>query len=435
MADTAQQQAADPKESLDTREEWEIQRDEFKSSADAHFRAKSYPAAIADYTSALQLDPTNHILLSNKSAAHLANGEKSKALHDARQCVENAPKDWVKGHTRLAAAMSALGRYSEAIKVYTFVLNDIDASNEVAKRGLEDCRAKERQISERKKEENLRVQRELDRQRSSADENSFDKPSDNGASVEKKKDSSSPANEEDDLLDDFFSEVEAATENPKPRNESPEDQDDSKNRIKIHLNDLGTSASQIDRLLQTNYEWKNLNPFYVLDIPHTVDDESVISARYRALSLLVHPDKNAEDAIRAKAAFEQVKKAMEQMNDETKRRHLSQLVEQGYKQGKRDWEEELAKNPNASASMSEKEKQDGLSSSQNKATMKIFASIEAKRRDVERRKRKFEQRERAQEDEEKEREKKERDHDKNWREVGRVEKRVGNWRDFQKKKG
>jgi DnaJ family protein C protein 8 len=236
-------------------------------------------------------------------------------------------------------------------------------------------------------------------------------------------------------LDDFFSEVEAATENPKLRTESPEDQDDSKNRIKIHLNDLGTSASQIDRLLQTNYEWKNLNPFYVLDIPHTVDNESIISARYRALSLLVHPDKNAEDVIRAKAAFEQVKKAMEQMNDETKRRHLSQLVEQGYKQGKRDWEEELAKNPNASASMSEKEKQDGLSSSQNKATMKIFASIEAKRRDVERRKRKFEQRERAQEDEEKEREKKERDHDKNWREVGRVEKRVGNWRDFQKKKG
>jgi DnaJ family protein C protein 8 len=430
MADTTHE--ASDKEPADTREEWEIQRDEFKSSADAHFRAKSYPAAIADYQSALQLDPTNHILLSNKSAAHLANGEKSKALHDARQCVENAPKDWVKGHTRLAAAMAALGRHSEAIKVYTSVLNDMDPNNEVAKKGLEDCRAKERQVLERTKEENLRVQRELDRQRSR--ENLDIPSSDNGASVEKKK-STSPPNEEDDLLDDFFSEVEAASDKPKPQTESTTvDQDDSNNRIKIHLSDLGTSSSQIDRLLQTNYEWKNLNPFYVLDIPHTVDDESIISARYRALSLLVHPDKNSEDAIRAKAAFEQVKKAMEQMNDETKRRHLSQLVEQGHKQGKRDWDEELGKNPNA-ASMSEKEKQDGLSASQNKATMKIFASIEAKRRDVERRKRKYEQRERAQEDEEKEREKKERDHDKSWREVGRVEKRVGNWRDFQKKKG
>ena len=54
---------------------------------------------------------------------------------------------------------------------------------------------------------------------------------------------------------------------------------------------------------------------------------------------------------------------------------------------------------------------------------------------MERRKRKYEQRERAQEDEEVEREKNIRDHDKKWRETGRVEKRVGNWRDFQKKQG
>jgi DnaJ family protein C protein 8 len=85
--------------------------------------------------------------------------------------------------------------------------------------------------------------------------------------------------------------------------------------------------------------------------------------------------------------------------------------------------------------MSEVKKAEGLTAAQTKATMKIFASIEAKRRDVERRKRKFEQREREQEDEEKEKEKNERDHDKKWRETGRVEKRVGNWRDFQKRNG
>jgi len=63
--------------------------------------------------------------------------------------------------------------------------------------------------------------------------------------------------------------------------------------------------------------------------------------------------------------------------------------------------------------------------------MKIFAEIEQKRRNIERSKHDFEQRERAQEDEEKTKEKNEREHDKNWREGQRVDKRVGNWRDFQ----
>ncbi|KAL7547085.1 hypothetical protein ACHAWF_010403 [Thalassiosira exigua] len=63
--------------------------------------------------------------------------------------------------------------------------------------------------------------------------------------------------------------------------------------------------------------------------------------------------------------------------------------------------------------------------------MKIFAEIEQKRRNIERRKRGYEQRERAQEDEEKAKEKNEREHDKRWREGQRVDKRVGNWRDFQ----
>ena len=410
----------------ETREEWEIQRDQFKSAADAHFRSKSYAAAISSYQSALELDPTNYILLSNKSAAHLANGEKSKALHDARKCVENAPKDWVKGYTRLAAAMASLGRYGEAIKVYSSVF-EYDAENAVAKRGIEDCRSKERQDVERRKEEAMMMQAELDRQKAAKEEEQ--KPP--TVNVETKKESTG---EEDDLLDDFFSEVEKATEKPKKAQEATtsQEQDDSNNRIKIHLSDLGTSASQIDRLITTNYEWKNLNPFYVLDIPHTIDDESIISARYRALSLLVHPDKNTQDGVRAKAAFEQVKKAMEQINDENKRKHLSQLVEQGHKQGKRDWEEELSKRP-PNTTFTDAERKQGLKAAQSLATMKIFASIEAKRRDVERRKRKFEQRERAQEDEEKAKEKNERDHDKAWRETARVERRVGNWRDFQKK--
>lgn len=397
----------------DNREEWEIRRDELKSTGDGHFRSKAYQPAIQAYADALQLDPTNHIILSNKSAAHLANGEKSKALHDARKCVEYSDGKWAKGHTRLAAAMMSLGRYGEAADAYSTVLNEVEPNNEVAKRGFEDCRKKEQQLREEKERELRKMQEVLDQQKKVEKEESNNQKDDNGG------------DEEDDLLDDFFSEVEKATEKPKPTKKSEPDEE-ATNRIKTQLNDLGTSQSQIDRLLQVNYEWKNLNPFYVLDIPHTIDDDSIISARYRALSLLVHPDKCLDDPVRAKTAFEQVRKAMNQMNDVDKRKHVRALIEEGMKQGKRAWKEECSK-----SSSVQLDNEEGLSQAQSKATMKIFAEIEQKRREIERRKRKFEQRERAQEDDEKKKETDERRFQKEWREGERVDKRVGNWRDFQ----
>ncbi|KAL7443760.1 hypothetical protein ACHAXM_009043 [Skeletonema potamos] len=402
----------------DNREEWEVRRDDLKATGDAHFRSNAYLPAIQAYADALQLDPTNHIILSNKSAAHLANGEKSKALFDARKCVEYSDGKWSKGHTRLAAAMMSLGRYGEAAEAYSTVLNQLDPNSEVAKQGLEDCRKKELQLREGKERELRKMQEELDQQKKAEKEGKGEQETNNNKE-------SNVGDEDDDLLDDFFSEVEKATEKPsnKPDNDSGEE---PTNRIKTQLNDLGTSQSQIDRLLQVNYEWKNLNPFYVLDIPHTIDDDSIISARYRALSLLVHPDKNSDDPVRAKTAFEQVRKAMNQMNDDDKRKHVRALVEEGMKQGKRDWNEECSKRSNVDSANKE-----GLAQAQSKATMKIFAEIEQKRREIERRKRKFEQRERAQEDEEKKKETNERRFHKEWREGERVDKRVGNWRDFQ----
>jgi len=394
----------------DTREDWEISRDEFKAKADNHFRAKEYPQATASYADALQLDPTNHIILSNKSGAHLANGEKSKALHDARKCVEHAP-EWPKGYTRLAAAMESLGRYNEASKTYSKVLNELDPANAAAKKGLEICRARQQKQREEKEREARELQERIDREEAEKREK------EEGGDASKE-----PKTEEDDLLDDFFSEVEQVSEKkPKKENAKPE------KRIKEQLKDLGTSTQEIDRLLEVNYEWKNLNPFYVLGIPHQIDDESVISTRYRALSLLVHPDKCLDDPVRAKSAFEEVRKAMNMMNDTDKRRHVRALIDEGMKQGKRNWDVEKSEHGMMSA---ETEKQ-GLKDAQSKATMKIFAEIERKRRDVERRKRQYEQRERAQEDEERTKEKQEMEHDKKWKEKNRVEKRVGNWRSFQ----
>ncbi|XP_077362484.1 dnaJ homolog subfamily C member 8-like isoform X2 [Festucalex cinctus] len=64
-----------------------------------------------------------------------------------------------------------------------------------------------------------------------------------------------------------------------------------------------TSKQQIDRLLRPGSSYFNLNPFEVLQIDPDATDVD-LKKRFRALSILVHPDKNQDDADRAQQAFE-----------------------------------------------------------------------------------------------------------------------------------
>ena len=66
----------------------------------------------------------------------------------------------------------------------------------------------------------------------------------------------------------------------------------------------GTSEEQIERLLQSNYAWKNLNPYEVLQLDVDATEED-IKLRYRKLSTLVHPDKCLH-LEQAREAFEEV---------------------------------------------------------------------------------------------------------------------------------
>lgn len=54
-----------------------------------------YAKAVALYSDALQLDPTNHILYSNRSAALVKMGQFTQALQDATRARELNPK-WPK---------------------------------------------------------------------------------------------------------------------------------------------------------------------------------------------------------------------------------------------------------------------------------------------------------------------------------------------------
>ncbi len=359
---------------------WERQRDELKALGDEKFKKGDYEGACNNYTGAIAIDDANKVLYSNRSAAWLKQGERGRALKDAEKCVE-LDGGWAKGWSRLGAARFALGRLEGALEAYEAGLK-IDADNTVLKEGRRLCGERiEREEEEKKRKEE-----------------------------EKKKEEEEEKAKDDDLLGDFFGEIDATTtEVVNEREVKPQD--------KYTNQDLGTGNSQIDRLLQTNYKWKNLNPFEVMMLDVDANPEDV-KLRYKKLSSLVHPDKNLGNESRASEAFDFVKVAYGKVKDVDKKNHAIGLIEAGRER----------------ARTGAKLEGDALEEAQRKEVMKVFAELEMRRRDVEKKKRAGQKREREQEDAEADRLRAQGKFERSWRDDERVENRVGGWRGFIAKK-
>ena len=84
------------------------------------------------------MDPSNHVLYSNRSAAKASCKRFTEALEDAKKTVELKP-DWPKGYSRLGAANVGLGNMGEAITSYEKGL-ELDPSNEQMSSALKDVK-------------------------------------------------------------------------------------------------------------------------------------------------------------------------------------------------------------------------------------------------------------------------------------------------------
>lgn len=122
--------------------------------------------------------------------------------------------------------------------------------------------------------------------------------------------------EEDDLLAGFFNDVSSAAaavtkapragvESDAPTEEEEESAKKKKELTEKYSNqDLGDGRAQHERITGRHSEWRNLNPYYVLGLGVDATEEDV-KLRYKKLSLKVHPDR-LRDVPNARDAFEQV---------------------------------------------------------------------------------------------------------------------------------
>lgn len=308
---------------MDENVDYKVMAESFKDEANEAYQKGEVEKSIELYSQAINIDPDNHVYYSNRSAAYMKNDSKSKALRDAEKCVELAPK-WAKGYNRLGVAQQSLKRFTEAMDSFKKGI-ELEPSNPALWSALSACQAdyekdKEQRFSEaaaeRQKEEE-KLQRADEEKARREHEKSNQKLNDflnemGGTSSSPSSSSSAAAGAtvsgvgEDDLLSGFFSEINhqqaAATQQKQSAFESAAAA--IKHESKYANQDLGDAESQFQRLTQKNYEWRNLNPYYVLQLGIDATDED-IKQRYKNLSRKVHPDKLLGKE-NAREAFEQV---------------------------------------------------------------------------------------------------------------------------------
>nr|XP_021199233.2 stress-induced-phosphoprotein 1 [Helicoverpa armigera] len=110
------------------------QVNQLKEKGNAALSWGKFDEAVKYYSEAIALDPQNHVLYSNRSAAYAKDENYAAALADADQTIALNPT-WSKGYSRKGSALAYLGRHDEAIEAYEKGL-ELEPGNEQLASGL-----------------------------------------------------------------------------------------------------------------------------------------------------------------------------------------------------------------------------------------------------------------------------------------------------------
>ena len=123
------------------------QADQLKVEGNRAMASRDFTEAIAKYTSAIDLDSSNVVYLSNRAAAYSSSSQHAKAVEDAQKAIELNPQ-FSKAYSRLGLAKYALGEAKEAMDAYK---KGLDAEGEKKS----DAMAKGYETAKRRVEEDL----------------------------------------------------------------------------------------------------------------------------------------------------------------------------------------------------------------------------------------------------------------------------------------
>lgn len=133
---------------------------QLKDQGNKALSAGNLDEAISLYTQAIELEPTNHVFYSNRSAAYCKKGEYENSLADAKKTTEIKP-DWGKGYSRLGAALTYLNKDMEAMDAYQEGLKH-DPNNAQLKTALNELEAKMSRLNNPFADPNLEARLAMD---------------------------------------------------------------------------------------------------------------------------------------------------------------------------------------------------------------------------------------------------------------------------------
>lgn len=190
-----------------------------------------------------------------------------------------------------------------------------------------------------------------------------------------------------------------------------------------------TPKAQIERLLRPGHTYRNLDPFEVLQVDPDMTIEE-IKKKFRRMSILVHPDKNQDQAEQAQTAFDAVKKAWSLLEDKGTRKACMEVVEEATGRTKMQMEEKKRKlRKEGKPQLIEEDNPFYFKKAVSILRMKLFADLERKRQQNENKISEEAEKKREKEIVDEERKEKIKEFETNWEDSRQG--RVDSWMNFK----